>query len=166
MNRQVRALKVSEASLKTADIGEVSRVFDQVVASPKYCKRLRGSIMFAFGDREMDPRRGFESEAVRRYTQRVDARYPFFAYFLPPDSGYGQIFSWMASLATPVEPEPGEAEGIAVDPREFKNIVVTRILAVRSFCDRIQDDPEDTVDAILDAMPEEIASAVTADLKL
>jgi hypothetical protein len=165
MNRQVRALKVSEASLKTADIGEVSRVFDQVVASPRNCKLLRGSIMFSFGDRGMDPR-GFESETVRRYTQRVDARYPFFAYFLPPDSRYGQIFSWMASLATPVEPEPGEAEGIAVDPGEFKNIVVTRILAVRSFCDRIHDHPEDTVDAILDAMPEEIVSAVTADLKL
>jgi hypothetical protein len=165
MNRQVRALKVAEASLRTADIGEVSRVFDQVVASPQYCKRLRGSIMFAFGERETDPRRGFESEAVRRYAQRVDARYPFFAYFLPPDSTYGQLFSWMASLATPVEPEPGEAEGIAVDPREFTNIVVTRILAVRSFCDRIEDDPDATVNAILEAMPEEIASAATAELK-
>jgi hypothetical protein len=114
----------------------------------------------------MDPRRGFESETVRRYTQRVDARYPFFAYFLPPDSSYGQIFSWMASLATPQEPAPGEAEGITVDPREFTNIVVTRILAVRSFCDRIGDDAEDTVVAILDAMPEEIASAATDGLKL
>ncbi len=164
MKRQVRALKVSESNLRNGDIADVSRVFDKVVASPRYSKQLRGTIMFAFGERESDPRRGFESEAVRRYTQRVDARYPFFAYFLPPEERYGQIFSWMASLATPVDPEPGASEGITVDPDEFKKIVVARILAVQSFCDRIHDDPEDTIGAILEVMPDEIAAAIRSEL--
>jgi hypothetical protein len=162
-NRKIRALKVSEEDLTAGDISKLTRLFDEVVASPRYAKTLRGGIIFSFGGYEHDGRHGFEIEPVRRYTQRIDERYPQFAYFLPEDPKYSQIFSWIASLATPMEPQEGE-EGIAVDPRELTRIVITRIEAVRQFCLKIGDDPARTVNAILEAMPDEITEAVKTEL--
>jgi hypothetical protein len=65
-----------------------------------------------------------------------------------------------------MEPQEGEEEGITVDPRELAGIVVERILAIRQFCEKIGDDPSRTVDAILDAMPDEITESVKVRLTL
>jgi hypothetical protein len=163
MNKKIRALKVSEEDLAAGDISKLTRLFDQVTASARYCRTLRGGIIFSFGGYEHDGRHGFEIDEIRRYTQRIDERYPHFAYFLPEDPKYAQVFSWIASLANPMEPQEGE-EGITVDPRELTGIVVARILAVRQFCEKIGDDPARTVNAILEAMPEEIAEAAKGQL--
>lgn len=159
-SRQIRSLQVADKDLAAGDISRVSKVFDQVVASPMYSKSLRGGIVFAFGSHDKDPRHNFEIEEIRRYTRLIDARYPYFPYFLPEDPQLQQIINWFASLATPVEPDPDATEGITVDPRAFLEIVVARIEAVREFCAGIADNPASTEKAILAAVPEEIAAAV------
>lgn len=157
--KQIRALQVADRDLAAGDISRVSKVFDQVVASPQYSKSLRGAIVFAFGSHDRDPRHNFEIEEIRRYTRLIDARYPYFPYFLPADPQLQQIINWFASLATPVEPDPDATEGITVDPLAFLEIVLARIQSVREFCAGIGDDPASTERAILTAMPEEIAAA-------
>src|SRR5512138_2867269 len=98
MKRKIHALAVTDQDLATGDITQVARVFDQVVASARYSKTLRGRVVFAFGRHAQGARHNFEVEEVRRYTQAIDARYPFFPYFLPSDPDLGEVFAWIASL--------------------------------------------------------------------
>jgi hypothetical protein len=159
MKRKIHALAVADRDLATGDITQVARVFDQVVASARYSKTLRGRVVFAFGRHAQGARHNFEVEEVRRYTQAIDARYPFFPYFLPADPDLGEVFAWIASLTPLLDPEPGEVFA-AVNPHELVQAAALRVRAVRDFCAVIGDDPAGPVEAIVKAMPDEIVDLV------
>lgn len=121
-----------------------------------------GSVFFEFGRFDKDPRPNHVIDEVRRYTQLIDQRYPYFLYFLPERPEFQQVYSWLASLATPTSPIAANAKGISVDPAAFATLAVARIHAIRSFCERILDDPADTEEGILAALPKQIAAEVRA----
>jgi hypothetical protein len=164
MNRIIRALVESDADLDAGDASETIELFHKVVTVPKHAKALRGCIVFQFGRFDSDPRPNFVIPEVRRYTQLIDEAHPYFCYFLPEPKEMTQVYSWLMSLASPVEPIAPNATGVKVNAGEYVDMIAERITAVRTLCNRIFDEPSVTEKAILDAVPKEAATAVAAKL--
>lgn len=162
MSKAIRVLAISDADLDVGNAADPIRVFNQAVAVPKHARALRGCIVFEFARFDNDPRPNFIIPEVRRYTQLIDQAHPYFCYFLPEPAATTQVYSWLMSLASPIEPIAPNATGIIVDECDFLDLIMTRIAAVQSLCDRIFDDASITEKAIMDALPKNIAAAVAA----
>lgn len=162
MSGKIRVLAISDKDLDAGNASVVIELFNKAVAVPKTAKELRGSIVFEFGRFDKDPRPNFVIPEVRRYTQLIDQAHPYFCYFLPEPPEMTQVYSWIMSLASPTEPIVAGATGVKVSPGEFVDMIAKRLGAIRSFCNRIYDDPSVTETAILDALPKSIAIKVTA----
>jgi hypothetical protein len=164
MTREFRELRISDEDMDAGNAADVIRLFNDAISVPRNAKLLRGSIVFAFGRFDRDPRPNFVIPEVRGFTQLVDQAHPHFCYFLPEAPETTQIYSWLMSLAHPEEPILAGARGIKVNPGKFIELIIARIEAVRRLCTRILDDPTETEKAIQAAMPEPLVTLIRAQL--
>jgi hypothetical protein len=157
MSQVYQELKISDEDIDAGNAADVIRVFNDAVAIPRTAKTLRGSIFFNFGRFDHDPRPNFVIPEIRRFTWLVDRAHPYFCYFLIEPPEMTQMYSWIMSLCSPIEPITDTAV-IKANPGELVDLIVTRLRAVRTLCDRILDDPSPTEEAVLNAMPKPIAT--------
>ena len=162
---RVRILSIEDDDPQGGTVRNLIRIFSEIERQPSNARTLRGAAALSFPRYDDDPRPYFAVPGVRAFVAALDARFPYFLYYIMPEVRGGQIVSYVNSLL-PLElfdflPGIWAYTGTEAD---LTDLLVPRMLAVQVFCEITGDDPDEVIGGILLSYPEPLASVISLAL--
>jgi hypothetical protein len=163
---QVRILSIENDDPQGETVQNLIRIFAEIERQPSNAQMLHGRAALSFPHYDDDPRPNFAIPGIRACIAALDARFPYYLYYIMPEVRTEQILSYANSLL-PLELfdfMPGIWAYIGTEA-ELIDLLFPRMLAVRRFCGMTGDDPGEITRDILLSYPEPLASAMSRVLR-
>jgi hypothetical protein len=105
--------------------------------APEVARRVQGRLFFGIRGYEDDPKDLWEFPEVRRWMQALDAKFPYWFYFM--DLGPRSTLALVAFSLCKYEKVPG---GKQIPPAELRRFLLSGLAAMNILCKQIGESPE------------------------
>jgi hypothetical protein len=129
-------LYATRAEVEGGNIAGVSAMLSKLLA-PEVARRVQGRLFFGIRGYEDDPKDLWEFPEVRRWMQALDAKFPYWFYFM--DLGPHSTLALLAFSLCQYEKVPG---GKQIPPEELRRFLLSGLAAMNVLCKRIGESQE------------------------